>query len=372
MVGADSSTDIGGVDGSGLAAAKGALFPNLKSVRIESQSYVSLALNPASPQHLFLAAFCRPSTVCIVYPSRLVVDRLVNPLVLNGKRVIQSFAELGTVDPGYDAAIEKKFSYNAQDTKEEDDRAESLRRPRFRAVGEILGNPLALEELLHLWRPEEVALHAFRFIHPGDGEHCDNPDNATDGHAIDPLSWATERLRIFAPTHTDEDHSPAFPDPDPSTALCSGMGTDSGYPCACNARDLWDDAVCFISGADRAHTSPHTADLVKPTVELANVGQNFNILCGCTRAYTAAMKTLKADILGAITRRDGGWFSNERAPAGEPVRVEIPHWGEVKPCSSCGQEGEPGHDSAVEDEGLLGWFAGDAIVRDDANCVSEL
>lgn len=142
-----------------VVSDKRELFPNVRGVHIASHAYAALALDRANT--FFLRTYFRPAVVCIDYPSPVAVEGLVAPLVLRGKRVRDAYRELPP-EPALDA--QRHFSTRGVRGARQRAEVEERKEARAKAVAELLGNPLALEEILRRWRPEEVTLHDFRFF----------------------------------------------------------------------------------------------------------------------------------------------------------------------------------------------------------------
>ncbi|EKD00192.1 hypothetical protein A1Q2_05535 [Trichosporon asahii var. asahii CBS 8904] len=344
------------------------LFPNLHSVSIESRAFVPLALNPDSPA-LFLKMFCRPSV---------------------GKTVHQSFRDLTPQEPEPGFLKRMRFSDIAADGLAGRKGLDRLRRAqirylrakRARAMAEVLGNPVALEDLLRLWNPETVTLHGFRFFHPGMGEW------RTGGRGVDFLSWAQGRVRIFAPTVGSEHPAdeggqiPGIPG-----FQCRRKVGELGRRCACNQLGMWRRAAKFL-GSVHVHSFPPNppngplppasrSAISKPTLELCNVGQNLPLWCGCRYAYTAAIQNLKTYVRGEgalMARLEEGMWTRRQDTTRLAYHLEIPHWSEVEGCA-CGLAGvQAGHDAKEPLEaGVLQWFEGDAdgkVVPREQGCTT--
>lgn len=334
--------------------------------------------------------FCRPSVVCVEFPPPCVVDNHVTDLLLQGKTVHQSFRDLTPQEPEPGFLKRMRFSDIAADGLAGRKGLDRLRRAqirylrakRARAMAEVLGNPVALEDLLRLWNPETVTLHGFRFFHPGMGEW------RPGGRGVDFLSWAQGRVRIFAPTVGSEHPAdeggqiPGIPG-----FQCRRKVGELGRRCACNQLGMWRRAAKFL-GSVHVHSFPPSppsgplppasrSAISKPTLELCNVGQNLPLWCGCRYAYTAAIQNLKTYVRdeGALMARlEDGMWTRRQDKSRLAYHLEIPHWSEVEGCA-CGLAGvQAGHDAKEPLEaGVLQWFEGDAdgkVVPREQGCVS--
>lgn len=225
---------VGTGDVGDVVSDKRELFPSVRGVHIASHAYAALALDRANT--FFLRTYFRPRVVCIDYPSPVAVEGLVAPLVLRGKRVRDAYRELPP-EPAPDA--QRHFSARGVRGARQRAQVEERKEARAKAVAEVLGNPLALDELLQLWGSEEVTLHDFRFFDWAQGEGA----LSSDRH-VDVLSWATGRVCIFAPTPTTEhlegQEWPGF--------QCALKDVGRGRACTCNNKELWRHAARFLAG----------------------------------------------------------------------------------------------------------------------------
>lgn len=187
------------------------LFPSLDSLHISASSFLNMSAGGDHPIRELLRG-CRPSHVCVSFPSpRLLMaiasvvvlwelrpdipQCIMGPLMEVAKRVALTGRSSGLENVRALGSAESHFELPPGLNREELRMVRELQERRGRRVHVLMSAPRGIDALMKLMRPKNVTLHGFHFYSDESEAESNCP------LAIDPMAWPSPegKLRIMAP-----------------------------------------------------------------------------------------------------------------------------------------------------------------------------